>query len=202
MILSKEIQFSQPLRGVLLTRSHEGDSKDDEAEPTSDRMDEAVREAQTEAYARGFEDGRAAEATARERDREAMRRELDEILSSFQRERDGLVTELEALLPQYILEGVGRMLYAMEPDAKAVSRIVRELLHGRDEKDHPMRLTLNSRDAGLLEEIDPALFERFPNLNLIRDDSLHSGECLLESRFGIADARYSAKLANLQKVLS
>jgi len=209
MPLSEQIAFSRPLREAVLARHQPGgfgveDSDGVEAaeEENPYTISEEHLKAETErAYKEGFAAGKTKGEAASKAAMVALQGEISKVLEGIQGESDGLVRELESILPEFIIEGVGRILYTMEPDAEAVSKTVNDLLKGVDTEDQVMRLSINPQDAELLAEVDSSLNERFPRLSLVKDTSLSRGECFLESRFGIADARYAAKLNNLRKVL-
>lgn len=209
MPLSEQVAFSRPLREAVLARHQPGrfgaedlDRGEEVEEENPYTISEDHLKTETErAYNEGFAAGKAKGEATSEAAMEALRNEIAKVLAGIQGESDTLVRELESILPEFIIEGVGRILYGMEPDAEAVSNTVNDLLKGVDTEDQVMRLSINSRDAELLAEVDSSLSVRFPRLSLVKDPSLSRGECFLESRFGIADARYAAKLNNLRKVL-
>jgi len=62
-------------------------------------------------------------------------------------------------------------------------------------------LSVSPRDAALLAKLTPGLESRYPNLRIRPDGALLPGDCQVRSRFGITDARQSAKLAALQHEL-
>lgn len=209
MPLSEQVAFSRPLKEALLARHqpgrpkavHPGNVEEAEEENPYTISEEFLKRETERAYEEGFAAGKAKGEATNEVAMEALRREIAKVLEGIQGESDGLVRELESILPEFIIEGVGRILYTMEPDAEAVSETVNDLLKGVDAEDQVMRLSISPKDAELLAEVDPTLGERFPRLTLVTDTGLSRGECFLESRFGIADARYAAKLNNLRKVL-
>ncbi|MFO7724002.1 MAG: FliH/SctL family protein [Oceanipulchritudo sp.] len=208
MPLSEQVSFSRPLKEAVLARHQPGGSGPQdpevqvgEVESAQTLSEEQLRTETDRAYKEGFAAGKAEGEAFRDAAMETLRGEVARVLEGIRNESDGLVRELESVLPEFIIEGVGRILYTMEPDAEAVSQTVRDLVSGIDAEDRAMRLSINPEDAELLEEVDPVLHERFPGLTLVKEAGLSRGECFLESRFGISDARYAAKLNNLRKVL-
>lgn len=208
MPLSEQIAFSRPLKEAVLARhrpgegerEHPGDQSSEEENPYT--ISEDYLKSETErAYREGFAAGKVEGEDASKAAMDVLRSKISTVLEGIQSESDNLVRELESILPEFILEGVGRILQTTEPDAEAVSATVNDLLKGVDTEDQVIRLSINPKDADLLAEFDPSLGERFPRLTLVRDSGLSRGECFLESRFGIADARFAAKLDNLRKVL-
>lgn len=207
---SDPVPFSRPLRQAILARHQPAprapanDSPETETDPVRPPAlvsEEVLKTETAAAYEKGLEAGRSAEKKTQAAALAGMRQELHAILEKVANQGDTLAAEVEALLPDLILEGVGRVLHTLKPEASAVKAIVEELLQGIDADDRNLRLSLHPEDADLLEEVEPDLATRYPGLTLIREPGLHRAECLLESRFGIADARFSAKLNNLRKVL-
>lgn len=207
---SEALAFSTPLRQALLARHQpatraSGDGK--EAEGLSPEgggglvaaayHEQEIRKAYEKGKAEGLVEAQAAHAAEMDR----IKGDVHATLEDLNRIASTLASEVEALLPELVLEGVGRVLYSIQPDANEVKGIVDELLSGIDADGQQMRLSMHAEDIKLLKEIDPDLSERFPGLNIIKDAALSRGECFLESRFGLADARFSAKLNNLRKVL-
>jgi flagellar assembly protein FliH len=53
----------------------------------------------------------------------------------------------------------------------------------------------------LLETLTPAWSAQYPGLRITPDAALSPGDCQVRSRFGITDARISAKLETLEREL-
>lgn len=209
MPLCETVRLSQPLKGVLLrrqTRSPErtvgaADAALEEAQARLAQLEAAHKKALEEAYRKGVGDGQAQARQQAEARLSTMEKNLGAAVAALVKERSTLAAELEGILPELIIEGVGRVLYGLEPDGETIQRIVRELLSGFDTEDSARRLFLNPEDLKSLQAVQAAFEESDPGLRLVADASLHRGECYLEGRFGLADARYSAKLSSLRKVL-
>lgn len=203
----KTLQFGQPLRGVRL-RGGSGAVEADAAAEAAQRMaaleaqwQAKVKAAEKEGYTRGLAEGRKAEKAAVEAAQAKQAQQIAAIMKSLESERLELVNELQAVLPELILEGVARILHGWEPDAETLQKIVHGILAGYDGEDKQSRLSLNPEDLALLKDHNAELEVAYPGLRIIEDGRLQRGECLLEGRFGVTDERHSAKLENLKKVL-
>lgn len=204
MPLSNSIQFSSLLKGVIISRQIEHELN---GHAVNGQLDSEVRdnfennqETIEAAYERGVAEGKAkaeAEIIARA---EEMDAQFQAILTSVTEERKSLSLSLQNLLPELVIEGVGRILYGLEPDREMIQTIISDILKDFDTDDSQMRLFMHPEDLDILKDLDGNFCEVHPGLRLIADDKLHRGECHLDSRFGVTDARFSAKLANLRKV--
>jgi flagellar assembly protein FliH len=57
-----------------------------------------------------------------------------------------------------------------------------------------LELVVSSRDAALLERLNPAWLSRYPGLRIRAEAALAPGDCQVRSRFGLTDARLQTKL--------
>ena len=69
------------------------------------------------------------------------------------------------------------------------------------ERDN-LELSINPRDAALLEKLNPAWLARYPGLRIRAEASLQPGDCQVRSRFGLTDARLATKLTALEHSLA
>lgn len=211
MPLSEAVSFSQPLKAAILFRQSRAENSGketccnnstEEHEDLSKIQAAEFEVAIEEAYQRGLADGRKLEAEETRQGLEQLGQEVQGTLEAVVEERRALVPRLRELLPELLVEGVGRVLHGYEPDGSMIQRIVSELLDGFDNQDSRMRLSLNPVDLENLIRLVPDFQNWYPELSLLADGSLHRGECLLDGRFGVVDARHSAKLASLRKVFA
>lgn len=109
-----------------------------------------------------------------------------------------LLAEAHEALMTLTFDCVKRTLggYEMEPEAiaKIVDTIVTEA--GLDEER--MEVRLHSLDIALLADLEPQLKTKHPGLELVPDDSLGRGDCVLSSRFGKVDGLMGTKLERLR----
>ncbi len=185
MSTSTLIRFDRPLRGARLKGQLAAVSHED------------MEKARTEAYQQGQD---AARAFADQQLVE-MRSDLQELQNGlFNAVRDlepALVQQVREALPELVLEATRRLLAAFEPDAEQVSAVCQDTLDQLYPETNGLELRLSSRDADLLETLNPGWMRRYPDLRLTRDSHLRAGDCVVHSRFGVTDARLDAKLDNL-----
>ncbi|MEX0322924.1 MAG: FliH/SctL family protein [Puniceicoccaceae bacterium] len=202
---SKSIKFSSALKGVILAKQAE-QSLNGNVDPTPDADDLSIEadelgRAADEAYHRGLEEGKAAMAAEMQARAGEMEKQLEKVMASMVEERNALAVSLQELLPELVVEGVGRILHGLTPDREMMRAIIADILEDFDPEDNKMQLSMHPSDLALMIDPDGRFCEARPGLQLVANDKLHRGECMLDSRFGVTDARFSAKLASLRKVL-
>lgn len=210
----ERIEFSQPLRAAVLAKQSAlseasstvtgeelGVALGEQRARLEQEHAKALKAARAEAEAAGHAAGKAeAEAVAAAR-AEEQEGQLKTVLVRVEEQLGQLRGELEALLPELIVEGVGRVLHAWKPDGEEVKAVVGELLEGFESESGNLRLSVNAEDWEALEEEDADFAERYRALEIRKDVGLQRGECYLEGRFGVADARFAAKLRSLREVM-
>lgn len=112
-----------------------------------------------------------------------------------------LLAQLRTALPQLALEISRRLLAGFEPPPEVVERLCIEALDQLYPERENLELIVSPRDAALLAKLDPALGTRYPGLVIRPDGALRPGDCQVHSRFGVTDARLSAKLAAIEHEL-
>ena len=112
-----------------------------------------------------------------------------------------LLGQLRTALPDLALELARRLLAGFEPPSELLEKICVEALEQLYPERDDLELCVSPRDAALLAKLTPGLETRYPNLKIRADGALLPGDCQVRSRFGITDARQSAKLAALQHEL-
>lgn len=161
-----------------------------------------IEQIKAEAYAAGCADTAKQHEEEMSREREMHANAIGASLTELSNLKKQLVQEVEEILPELLIEGAGRLLARWEPDRSSVEAMVEELLVDFDAGDHVMRIHLNPTALETLTEAGAEVFIREnPGLEFIADSRLLPGESTLDGRFGLADARYSAKLKNLKEVL-
>jgi len=202
--LSKTIRFPQPLVGATLAdpgRESEGlvCSVDERLEMAPYEL-EAIK---ARAFAEGVNAGREEAETAYNNGLSQQAELCAQAAKALDSLRIDLHKEMQAAVADLVVEATGRLLAAWKPDAKAVEALVEQLLEDFDPADHHMRIRLNTESLQLLDAASISRFkENYTHLEFSGDSRLEPGECLLEGRFGLTDARYSEKLKNLSEVLT
>jgi flagellar assembly protein FliH len=191
MTTSHIVSFDRPLRAVQLTHLAE------RRHTAADLAD---------AYQRGFRAG-GDEA------RELSNSQLVELRAHVQEMSEGLLARLSEAhelllgrireaLPQLTLEVGARLLAGLVPPPELVERLCREALDQLYPEREGLELVVGPRDAAVLERLMPTWRTHFPGLRVTVDDTLDPGDCLVRSRFGVTDARASAKLTALRTELA
>lgn len=206
---SSFVSFSKPLAGVSLSPLSRGaeSTPAGNAEPPGSSQgisisSEALEKLKAEAYQAGVDFGLKQEQEKYAEERARSSQSFSQVISELGLARLELVEEVQSLLPELVIEGVGRILQAWQPDAAAVAQVVHDLLDGFDRDQGQIRVYLHSESIKKLLASGEAEFSaNHPHVNLQSDDALLAGECRVDGRFGVADAKYSSKLLNLRKVL-
>ena len=127
---------------------------------------------------------------------------LQEGLFAKLTESEALITQqVQAALPALVVEIARRLLAGFEPPAEAVQKLCSETLEQLYPESENLEVLVCPRDARLLEQISPSWKNRYAGLRITPTPSLSSGDCQVRSRFGITDARLSAKLETLSREL-
>ncbi len=106
-----------------------------------------------------------------------------------------------AALPALAVEVGQRLLAGFVPPPELVEKLCREALDQLYPEREGLELVVGPRDASVLERLLPSWRNHFPNLKVTVDDELNPGDCLVRSRFGVTDARGSAKMEGLRQEL-
>ncbi len=114
---------------------------------------------------------------------------------------DGLLSQVRRALPTLTVDLAHRLLAGFVPTTELVERLCREALDQLYPEREGLELVVGPGDAAVVERLVPAWRTHFPNLRVTTDDTLNSGDCLVRSRFGVTDARATAKLEGLREEL-
>lgn len=154
------------------------------------------------AYRQGIDAARAAADQQMVEFRADMANLSDGVLRQLADLEPALVQQLRAALPGLALELARRLLAGFEPPVDLVERLCRDALEQLFPEREGLELTLSTRDAELLQTLNPDWLVRYPGLRIRPDAALVPGDCLVRSRFGLTDARQQTKLAALAHTLT
>jgi flagellar biosynthesis/type III secretory pathway protein FliH len=112
-----------------------------------------------------------------------------------------LMEQLRLTLPELTVEAVRRVLANTEIDRDLVIQLVEELLAEISERRQPIEVSLSARDLQLIEGNDARFREKFPEIQFRLDVELEPGDCIVRSRHGEIDGRFSTKLKTLERAL-
>lgn len=187
MSFSKLIPFDRPLRGV----SAPGFVGQMCSEAEIVRRESA-------AYQRGVDESRALADQQMVEFRVDIEQLSDGVFKQLANIEPAIVAQLRDTLPALALDIARRLLAGYEPPPEVISRICEEALNEIFPERENLELTLSTRDAALLEKLNPEWLRRYPGLRIRAEASLKPGDCQVRSRFGLTDARLDTKLAALQ----
>ncbi len=192
MSLSKLIVFDRPLHGATaVTRARTRQLSEAEL---MDLREQSRRE--------GAEDTRRF-ADAQMVEMRTDVQQLNETLFEALRQAEARLTDqVRAALPGLAVEIGRRLLAGWEPPVEVVARICHDALDELFPETSGLELVISARDADLLTKLSPAWTAEFPGLKITTDATLHPGDCLVRSRFGVVDARGATRLRALQENLA
>ncbi len=161
------------------------------------------REAEAAAYERGHRD---AEKSLREQ----LLQQRSELLELHQGVVDSLrgavsqvVKETEEALLNLVLEVAQRLVAGLPITPEMVEAVVREALsHVEDNAE--MTVHLHTDDLALLRKHQSPLLNGSPDagpLRFVGSTEIARGDCLVQTRFGLLDARRDTKLEQLRESL-
>lgn len=161
------------------------------------------REAEQAAYERGRRDAERAL-------REQLLQQRSELLELHQGVVDSLrqavskvITETEDALIELALASAQRLVAGLPVAPEMIEAVVREALsHVEDNAE--ITIHLHPEDLALLRKHESPLLQGVPNagpLRFISSSDLTRGDCLVQTRFGLLDARRETKLEQLRESL-
>lgn len=164
--------------------------------------EEGRRLGREEGRAAGFEQGLA---EGREQGLEAFAERLDRLdalLGRLERKLGEDIAGHEDLMVELAFEAAAKLLGAAAVTRDGVLALVRQALAGLRDREQPV-LRLAPRDLQLLADARAELSRQAgsPALEMIGDDRVELGGCLIETRGGGLDARLETQIARLRDVL-
>jgi flagellar assembly protein FliH len=182
---SKLIAFDRPLTGAVM--------------PGQGRTytESEVAEKMQAAYRKGGDDARGAADQQMVEFRHDMVQLSEGMLQKVSELEPVLLAQLREALPGLAVEIGRRLLAGFEPSAEVVAKLCHEALEHLYPEREGLELSLNPRDASLLESLSPDWLKRYPGLRIRTDAALATGDCQVRSRFGLTDGRQETKMASL-----
>lgn len=187
MAFAKIVPFDRPLAGAVLP-GHKG--------RYITETELSARE--SDAFHRGADAARAKTDQQIVELRAELQGLCDGVLKKLEGVEATLAGQVREALPALAVEIARRLLAGHEPAPEVVARICEESLGELYPERENLELVLSARDAGLLQELNPAWRGRYPGLRITVEASLKPGDCQVRSRFGLTDARLQTKLAALE----
>jgi flagellar assembly protein FliH len=190
---SDTIQLERPLRDVCLLIGS----------PAQD-WQQFLRDRESAA----FENGRSAGERALSEQLLNQRNQTVElqrgILHSLQRSLPQVVAEAETALIDLALESAKKIVAGMPVDAAVVEATVREALR-QAEDTAEINIQLHPDDLALLRQHQSPVLDGLPETGPLRfsgSTEVTRGGCIIQTRFGLIDARRETKIEQLRQSLS
>jgi len=160
-----------------------------------------------------------AEQTAFERGRREGERALSHLLLEQRTEmadlQNGLIQSLRAAIPQVLsetenavlalaLDAARKVVAGLPVDSEVVEAVVQEALR-QVEDTAEVIVQLHPEDMAILRKSNSPILSESPNGRLVRFVSsaeVGRGGCLVQTRFGLIDARRETKFAQLERTIA
>lgn len=162
------------------------------------------RKVEHEAYERGRQDGeRALSAQLLEQRGELL--ELQQgIFAALQSAVSQVVQQTEQQLLNVALEAAKKIVAGLDISQELVERVVREAV-AEVEDGAEITIQLHAADLALLRKHQSPVLQGLPNagpLRFVASGEVTRGGCLVQTRFGVLDARRETKLEQLRESLA
>ena len=189
----ESITFNSPLSDVrLLTQS-----------PAQD-WSENIREREQAAYERGRREGENALSEQLVRQRNEIGILLNGLVDSLRNAMPQVVQEAETSLIQLALESAQKVVAGLPVNAETVEAVVREALQ-QVEDTAEITVRVHPEDLELLHKHSAAILNGVPAtgpLRFVGSAEVSRGGCLVQTRFGVIDARRETKFDQLHETLA
>ena len=190
---SETITFAQPLREVALSAVGRGETVED-----------LLRAREEAGYQRGKREAETllnAQLATERAQTDALKRG---VLESLRGAIPQVVHESETALIALALEAARRIVAGVPIDPNMVEAVVREALR-QAEDSAEILVQLHSEDLALLRQNNSEILTGLPDKGPVRftaSSEVTRGGCLVQTRFGVIDARREVKLEQLSETLS
>jgi len=190
---SKTIALAEPLQDVRVS-----------ALPPESEMERKVRVAEQTAYERGRLDGEKNLGEQMLQQRNELLELHQGVIESLRRAVPEVIQQTESTLMQIALECAKKIVAGIPITSELVEAVVREAVTQTKETSEIM-VQLHPDDLALLRKnqspILQGLSEAGP-LKFIGSSEISRGGCLVQTRFGLLDARRETKIEQLRESIS
>jgi flagellar assembly protein FliH len=188
------IRFHRPLRSVRLA-----------SDPAPDvDWDQVIGEREKKAYERGRVDGERALSEQLLRQRSELLQMHKGVLESLRQALPRLIQQMEGDLTLIALEAARRLVAGIPITHEMVAAIVREALGQVEDTTH-CTILLHEEDLALLKNNQSPILEEFAPEDHVRfsaAEEVTRGGCIIQTHFGVIDARRETKINQLQQALT
>lgn len=190
---SDTIPFERPLQDLrLLVQTPHQD------------WDAFLREREQAAYERGRQEGEHALSQQLLQQRDHAVELQKNVLSSLGRAVPQVVRETENALIQLALDSAQKIVAGMPVTAEMVEAVVREAVR-QAEGSAEITVQLHPADLALLRSHNAPVLHGLPEAGTLRfagSSEVTRGGCLVQTRFGVIDARRETKVEQLRQTLN
>jgi flagellar assembly protein FliH len=187
------IVFRRPLRDArLLTQA-----------PAQD-WQEHIRDREQAAYERGRNDGEHALSAQLLQQRNEMVELQNGVVASLRQSVPQVIQETESALINLALESAQKIIAGLPVSSEMVEAVVREAVR-QIEDAAEITIQLHPEDLTLLRKHNSTLFDGLSetgSLRFINSSDVTRGGCMVQTRFGLIDARRETKLEQLRQTLN
>ncbi|HTL16940.1 MAG TPA: FliH/SctL family protein [Patescibacteria group bacterium] len=190
---SETITFAQPLREVALS-----------ADGGDENVEDLLRAREEAGYQRGKREVETLLNAQLAAERAQMAETQRGVLEALRGVIPQVVQESETALIALALESARRIVAGMPIDANMVEAVVREALR-QAEDSAEILVQLHSEDLTLLRQTNSEILGGLPDkgpLRFMASSEVTRGGCLVQTRFGMIDARREVKLEQLSQSVS
>jgi flagellar assembly protein FliH len=190
------ITFSQPPREVVLVDTPA-------PKPAENDCEVRIREAEANGYARGRLEGEKTLSQQLLRQRAEMMEVHQGVVQSLRQMLPTLVRQAENELIAVAVEVARKLVVALPISAEMMAAVVREALE-QVEQATELQIHLHEDDLALLSAMNSPLLAAGAGgdkISFHASKQVTRGGCLVETRFGILDARRETKLEQIKKSL-
>lgn len=131
--------------------------------------------------------------------KDEVMQEVSQFIGTLEESYSDLVEGVTARIPELLKSMIGQILLGVELDRDQIQKMVDAMIHEHGNTDEKLKIVLSSSDYGKF--VTDMLKGRYPKVEFVQEDGLRSGDCLLESKFGIIDGRIDTKINQLSEEL-
>jgi flagellar assembly protein FliH len=190
---SDAIPFNRPLRDVRLL-----------LQAPAQEWQEHMREREQAACERGRRDGERALSEQLLQQRNEMVELQRGVVESLRRAVPQVIQEVEGAVVKLALEAAQKIVAGLPINPETVETVVREALR-QAEDTADITIQLHPDDLALLRKHNSPVLDGTPEtgpLRFVGSSEVTRGGCIVQTRFGLIDARRETKLDQLRQTLT
>jgi flagellar assembly protein FliH len=165
--------------------------------------EELLRQREQAAFSKGRSEGERALSEQLVQQRSEISELQRGVLENLRQAVPSVIHQAEELLIKVALESAQKLVAGLPISTELIEGIVREALT-RVEDDTEIAIHLHPEDLALLQKHDSRILQRGPDAGVLRfvpSGEISRGGCLVQTRFGLVDARCESKVEQLQASL-